>query len=197
MRSCFATLRNRSAIMKIEIVLRTNEFFLLSLPAEREGTRERLPTAPAQLKMKGFDYKKITRFALQIFLLYVKFPSFSKRCSDDVGFTIQMNNCSLFSLHCSLFIIPSARLFGLSGEAYNKSELRALKAAICRAKRVFCRLAISEGFIASELQPMLFLFASFSLGASQRERTSIIFHYSLFTIHYFIELCETKKLGRW
>ena len=65
------------------------EFFLLSLPAEREEARERLPTAPTQLKMKGFAYKKITRFALQIFLLNVKFPSFSKRCSDDVGFTIQ------------------------------------------------------------------------------------------------------------
>ena len=116
------------------ITLKSNQTNVLSLSGtrKRRNQRERVPTAPAQLKMKGFDYKKITRFALQIFLLYVKFPSFSKRCSDDVGFTIRMDiHCSLFIVHCL-----SARLFGLSGEAYNKSELRALKAVICRAKRV-------------------------------------------------------------
>jgi hypothetical protein len=53
--------------MRIEIVLRTNEFLLLSLSPEIEERRERLTTAPAQLKIKGFDYKEITRFALQIF----------------------------------------------------------------------------------------------------------------------------------
>ncbi len=51
--------------------------------------KERVSTAPPQLKMKGFAYKKITRFVLQIFLLSVKIPSFSKRCSDDVDFAIQ------------------------------------------------------------------------------------------------------------
>ena len=107
--------------MRIEIVLRTNEFFLLSLPAEREEARERLPTAPAQLKMKGFDYKKITRFALQIFLLYVKFPSFSKRCSDDVGFAIQMNNCSLFSFHYSLFIVHYSLFINLLSYAKQRT----------------------------------------------------------------------------
>ena len=65
-------------------------FFLFLSPERGNNQRERVPTAPAQLKMKGFAYKKITRFALQIFLLNVKFPSFSKRCSDDVGFAIQM-----------------------------------------------------------------------------------------------------------
>ena len=60
-------LRSRSATMRIEIVLRTNESLLLSLSPEIEEARERLTTAPAQLKIKGFDYKEITRFALQIF----------------------------------------------------------------------------------------------------------------------------------
>ena len=62
----------------------------LSVTRKVKNQKERVPTAPAQLKMKGFDYKKITRFALQIFLLNAKFPSFYLRCSDDVGFTIQM-----------------------------------------------------------------------------------------------------------
>ena len=48
----------------------------LSVTRKVKNQKERVPTAPAQLKMKGFAYKKITRFALQIFLLNDKIPSF-------------------------------------------------------------------------------------------------------------------------
>jgi hypothetical protein len=46
-------------------------FFILSLSdsRKRKNQRERLPTAPTQLKINAFSYEKITRFALQIFSL--------------------------------------------------------------------------------------------------------------------------------
>ena len=49
-----------------------------------------------------------------------------RETADDVGFAIQIIR----------FMLTLRRVKGLCGEAYRKIELRALKAAICRAKRV-------------------------------------------------------------